>query len=176
MCQPCKPGFFGPGGTALPCIRCPGSPFLTTPTGASSVTQCVCQPGYGSTPNNPRTCELCPIGTWSDATMLFTGPELQYGSPSGNTPDPAQSPAGGDPGVVPFTNCCTAWNFGKGKGKGGCPYCNPTWKACTPCCQAGDTTCLRTTKHVGSTRLSDCFLPCISCDPVTTAANQNNGR
>jgi hypothetical protein len=50
--------------TLSPCLPCAdsnsGGSFITLQQGATSVNQCVCQPGYGS-----NLCNICPIGTYS---------------------------------------------------------------------------------------------------------------
>lgn len=134
-CAQCQPGTYYPGGNVEPCWRCRGSAFLTSPPGASSIVQCVCRPGYGAPSSAPNTCQPCPKGTWSNG-LADAVPQ-----------DPLQSIVRFPPGV------------GNGKGKGGCYTCNPSWKECTPCCEASQRNCDLTTDFPMSTSPEDCRPP-----------------
>lgn len=135
-CTECPPGTYSPGGQLEPCWRCRGSAFLTTQPGAVSIVQCVCRPGYGAAIDAPNTCQPCPKGTFSNSLA-----------------DAVEH--------APFDSLAR-WPFGtgNGKGKGGCYNCNPSWKACTSCCESSELhECKLTTARPGAVSFAQCRPP-----------------
>lgn len=86
---------------------------------------------------------MCPKGTFSNS-LIDVVPQ-----------DPLDSLARFPPGV------------GNGKGKGGCYTCNPSYKECTPCCEATVRKCQLTTLTPGATSFAD-------CKPILQAAKAAN--
>jgi hypothetical protein len=66
----CLPqGLFSLGGKDAACQSCPnnGVGFTTNPpSAATSITNCLCKPGYGMT--DQFTCKRCPPDTYSTGT------------------------------------------------------------------------------------------------------------
>lgn len=91
-----------------------------------------CPAGYGASATSPNSCQVCPKGTFSDA-LADSVPQ-----------PPLTSLVRIPPGI------------GNGKGKGGCYTCNPTWKECTPCCEASVRNCTLTTLTPGATSWDAC--------------------
>ena len=64
-CDRCPPGSYCPGGRFAPGpVTCPFG--LTSTANATSPTDCVCAPGYGTAATGgSQTCGVCPAGTYS---------------------------------------------------------------------------------------------------------------
>jgi hypothetical protein len=89
--------------------------------------------GYGATIDAPNTCQPCPKGTFSNSLAE----------------------------VIPHDSFDSLVRFppgtGNGKGKGGIYTSNPTWKACTSCCEGSTLhACGLTTATPGSTSFDEC--------------------
>ena len=69
-CAYCWSSYYCPGGNSNVSYACPSN--STSPPGSSSITQCMCKPGYYG--QNGRACALCPAGSFCASGALSSCP------------------------------------------------------------------------------------------------------